>query len=609
MNSRFPDSLFQNVSRPGRYAGGEWNSVTKDWDTASLRIALCYPDVYELGMSNLAVPVLYDILNRQPDVIAERVFTPWTDMEGLLRGNAQRLFSLETRHPLSDFDIVGFSLGSELTFTNVLTVLDLGGIPLLREERSARHPLVIAGGSCAVNPEPLSDFIDLFFIGEAEEGILELLDVYRTHSGVREQFLRSAARLHGSYVPSLYAARYHADGSFQAIEPLASEAPAIVSRRIVPVLPPPPTHPVVPFLEATHDYASVEIQRGCTRGCRFCQAGMIDRPSRTRSRAQILEACEQLADNCGYGELSLLSLSSSDYPEIEDLVSDLEPLCQRRNLSLSLPSLRLGPQSVRLLEAAPGKRSSSFTFAPEAGTERLRRAINKNVTEEDIFSTLQAVIQGGWTKLKLYFMMGFPTETEEDIEGITDLVRRILRSGPRLGVNVGVNLLIPKPHTPLQWAPQDDEKLVRAKVDLLKSGLKRGSVKLTWPDSHVSQVEAALSRGDRRIGKVILRAWQLGSRFDAWGEGFCYENWRMAFESCGFRIEDFANRERALDEPLPWAHIDAGVSQAFLKREYGRMLSGTPTEDCRTEDCNACGLHAREDGCAERLRAGKATVS
>ena len=559
-------------------------------------------------MSNLAVPILYDILNRQPDVIAERVFTPWTDMEELLRSNSQSLFSLETRHPLSMFDIIGFSLGSELTYTNVLSVLDLGGVPLLREERDARHPLVIAGGSCAVNPEPMSDFIDLFFIGEAEEGILELLDVCRAHAGEREQLLRAASTIRGSYVPSLYAAHYRADGTFQAIEPLVPEAPPIVSRRIVSVLPPPPTHPVVPFLEATHDYASVEIQRGCTRGCRFCQAGMIDRPSRTRSRAQLVEACEQLADNCGYSELSLLSLSSSDYPEIEELVSDLQPLCHQRNISLALPSLRLGPQSVGLLETLPGKRSSSFTFAPEAGTERLRRAINKNVTEEDIFNTLQALLQGGWTKLKLYFMMGFPTETEEDIEGITDLVRRILRAGPRLSVSVSVNLLIPKPHTPLQWAPQDEEELVHAKVEILKRGLRRGSVKLSWPDSHSSQVEAALSRGDRRVGKVILKAWQLGSKFDAWGESFSYENWRIAFESCGYRIEDFANREREMDETLPWAHIDAGVSQSFLKKEYGRMLSGTPTSDCRTEQCNACGLQSREDGCAERLKAAKSTA-
>ncbi|MBE9505517.1 MAG: TIGR03960 family B12-binding radical SAM protein, partial [Chloroflexi bacterium] len=516
----FPESAFHQVSRPARYTGGEWNSIARGWDSASLRIALCYPDTYELGMSNLALPVLYEILNRQPDVIAERVFTPWADMEELLRGSRQRLFSLETRHPLDEFDIVAFSLGYELTYTNVLTVLDLGGIPVLREQRDGRHPVVIAGGSCAVNPEPMSDFIDLFFIGEAEEGILELLDTFRAHGAGRQRFLRAAARLPGIYVPALYTPRYNAEGSFESLEPTAPEASPSISRRIVPVLPPPPTRPVVPFVETVHDYASVEIQRGCTRGCRFCQAGMIDRPLRIRDRAQIVDACEELAANCGYSELSLLSLSSSDYPEIEELLSDLQPLCRRQNISLSLPSLRLGPESVRLLESVPGRRSSSFTFAPEAGTERLRRAINKNVTEDDVFSTLEALLKGGWTKLKLYFMMGLPTETEEDIEGISDLVRRIARAGSLSRLSVSVNLLVPKPHTPCQWAAQEDEQQVFSKVELLKKGLRTDRVKLSWSDSHASQVEAALSRGDRRVGKAILRAWQLGSRFDAWGECF-----------------------------------------------------------------------------------------
>jgi radical SAM family uncharacterized protein len=605
----FPESALHQVSRPARYTGGEWNSVAKSWDSASLHIALCYPDTYELGMSNLALPVLYEILNRQPDVIAERVFAPWADMEDLLRSSRQRLFSLETRHPLDEFDIVAFSLGYELTYTNVLTVLDLGGIPLLREQRDERHPVVIAGGSCAVNPEPMSDFIDLFFVGEAEEGLPELLDALRARGGGRQSFLRAAARISGVYVPALYTPRYNADGSFESLEPTVSEASASISRRIVPVLPPPPTRPVVPFLEAVHDYASVEIQRGCTRGCRFCQAGMIDRPSRIRDRAQIVHACEELAANCGYSELSLLSLSSSDYPEIEELVSDLQPLCRQQNISLSLPSLRIGPESVRLLERLSGRRSSSFTFAPEAGTERLRRAINKNVTEDDVFSTVEALLEGGWTKLKLYFMVGLPTETEEDVQGITDLVRRISRAGSLFRLNVSVNLLVPKPHTPCQWAAQDDQQHVLSKVAVLKKGLRTDHVKLSWPDPHVSQLEAALSRGDRRVGKAILRAWQLGSRFDAWGECFSYDNWQLAFESCGRRIEDYANRERSLDETLPWAHIDTGVTHAYLVTEYERIVSGHPTPDCRTESCNACGLQQREEGCASRLGQGTTTAS
>ncbi|TFH34422.1 MAG: TIGR03960 family B12-binding radical SAM protein [Dehalococcoidia bacterium] len=598
-----PDSIFHQVSRPARYTGNEWNSIIKPWDSAILRVALCYPDSYEVGMSNLALPILYESLNSFPGVLAERVFAPWADMEQALRASGQHLFSLESKHSLSEFDVVGFSLGYELTYTNVLAVLDLGGIPVLRRDRNSLHPVIIAGGSCTVNPEPMSDFIDLFFVGEAEEGLSDLRDGLLAHGHDRVSLLKSAARIPGVYVPSLYEPRYREDGAFFVLEPQDGDVPPVISRRIVETLPPPPTRPVVPFLEAVHDYGSIEIQRGCTRGCRFCQAGMVYRPIRTRDRQQIRDACEQLAGNCGYSELSLLSLSSSDYPQIEELVADLAPLCRRENISLSLPSLRLGPESVRLLEALPGRRGSSFTFAPEAGTERLRRAINKNVTEEDIFTTLDALREGGWTKLKLYFMIGLPTETEEDVVGISTLVRRIAAFDPALRLNVGVSLLVPKPHTPFQSDGQDDSRLVDTKVGLLKRGLRAERVKLSWPDARVSQLEAALSRGDRRLGRVILRAWELGSRFDAWGECFTFDNWQEAFASCGLRIEDFSNRAREPGEPLPWAHIDTGVSQQYLAAEHDRMMQGQVTMDCRVENCNACGLHTRVDGCPQAARA------
>jgi radical SAM family uncharacterized protein len=597
------DSLFHRVARPSRYTGNEWNSFSKPWEHADLRIALCYPDAYEVGMSNLALPILYEAFNSQPGVLAERVFPPWMDMEQALRQNGRRLFSLESRHDLCEFDVVAFSLGYELTYTNVLSVLDLGGIPLLSSDRTSRHPLVIAGGSCTVNPEPMSDFIDLFFIGEVEESITELVEALRGTNGDRHHGLRAASKVSGVYVPSLYEPRYGADGSFLSLEPKEDGVPARIQRRIVDELPPPPSRPIVPFLEAVHDYGSIEIQRGCTRGCRFCQAGMIYRPLRTRSREQVVEASEQLARHCGYSELSLLSLSSSDYPEIEQLVADLSPLCQRENISLSLPSLRLGPESVRLLEALPGRRGGSFTFAPEAGTERLRRAINKNVTEEDIFSTLEALLAGGWSKLKFYFMMGLPTETDEDVAGITSLVRRAAAFDPHLRLNVSVNLLVPKPHTPCERDGQDDGTSVDTKVCILKQGLRGDRIKLSWPDVRVSRLEAALSRGDRRLGRVILHAWQAGSRFDAWGECFAYDNWLAAFQSCGLCIDDFASRAREPDEPLPWEHVDTGVSTEYLAKEHARMLQGEPTADCRVDYCNACGLQSREGGCPQAATA------
>ena len=594
------DRILHQVSKPARYAGGEWNSSTKNWETTPLRFALCYPDVYEIGMSNLAVSILYDILNRQPDVLAERVYAPWVDMETVLREQGLPLFSLESRHPLKDFDVIGFSLGYELTYTNVLNILDLAQIPPLGRLRDASCPLVVAGGSCALNPEPMADFIDLFVIGEGEEVILELLDVLRTCRGNREELLKQAARLSGIYVPAFYEVAYKADGTVESITPASPEARPRIHRRIVTELPPPPSRPVVPYVEMVHDYGSIEIQRGCTQGCRFCQAGMIYRPVRERPQEEILDAVDRLSRNCGFSEISLLSLSTGDYSNIEDLLARLAQKCRADRIALSLPSLRLDTATAGLVDLLPSQRKTTLTFAPEAGSERLRRVINKNIPEEAILDTLAGFLHKGWSKLKLYFMLGLPSETVDDVHSIVELVARISHLGRVFRLHVSTSILIPKPHTPCQWLAQETEDRLLPKFDILKRGLRQQRVRLSWPDPGTSQIEAALSRGDRRLGQVIHHAWRLGSKFDAWSEFFDYQKWLDAFAQCGLDPSFYANRERPLEETLPWEHIDAGVTPDFLKREYRKLWHEEETPDCRREECHACGLQRWQDSCQQK---------
>ncbi len=604
----YPDSILFNVTRPARYTGGEWNSITKDWHKTDTKIALSYPDTYEIGMSNIALTILYDILNSQPGVLAERVFAPWPDMAAAIEAAGIPLLSLESGHPLNEFDIIGFSLGYELTFTNVLNMLHLSRIPVLAGERNDSHPIIIAGGGCALNPEPMADFIDFFVIGEAEELLAELVTCFRERKGKkasRKELLRQVATIPGIYVPSLYQVEYQPNGLFKRITPSVTEASPVIKRQIVPILPPPVTRPVVSYIEVVHDRGAIEISRGCSRGCRFCNAGIIYRPLRQRPKEEILKAVDGLITNCGYDEVSLVSLSTSDYDDIDKLVAEIARRYSRQNLAISLPSLRISQGSLKLMDSLPSRRRAGLTFAPEAGSQRLQHVINKYIPEDELFATAAAVFEGGWQNLKLYFMLGLPTETEDDIHSIAQLVNKIQAlskktPGRRPQIRVSLSTFVPKPHTPFQWVAMDDEQCLDTKLEILKAGLRRKGVKLSWQEPKMSLLEAVLSRGDRRLGEVIHRAWQLGAVFDGWSEHFNHEIWLRAFEEAGLKPEFYSQRQRSPDEPLPWGHIETGINPAFLKREYELAIEEELTPDCQLEACNACGLEYSQPDCRQR---------
>lgn len=595
------DRWLPTVGKPARYVGNEWNAICKPWEEATARMVLAYPDVYEVGMSNVGLQILYDVVNRQSDALLERTFAPWPDMEAVMRAQRIPLYALESRRSLADFDVIGFSLPYELNLTNVLNMLDLAGLPVRAKDRDADTPLVIAGGSGAYHPEPMADFIDGFVVGDGEEAILDVLDAVHQarRSGAcssRQEMLLALARIPGVYVPRFYRVAYRPDGTLASVEPTVPEAQMPVVKRTVDPLPPPPKHLIVPYVQPVHDRGMVEIMRGCTQGCRFCQAGSVYRPLRERPKDEVVAAVDEIACLTGYPEVGLVSLSSADHPQIREMVQEILARHQRPPLSVALPSLRTDAFSVELAQLFQGARRSGLTFAPEAGSQRLRDVINKRVRHDDVLRAADAAYAHGWQRVKLYFMLGLPTETDEDVEAIADLVREVLHTGYRYhrrkaNVSVTVSTLVPKPHTPFQWHPLTDEQTLRRRQHALRQGLRDRNIRLSYHDTRGTLLEAVIARGDRRLGRVIERAWRGGARFDAWDEHFKWQVWIDAFAAEGIDPDHEARRERCYDEVLPWDHISCGVTRAYLQGECERGVVGQVTPDCR-EGCTSCG--ARE---------------
>ena len=604
------DGVFPRVQKPARYTGGEWNSVVKDWDAADVRVVFAYPDLYDIGMSNMGIGILYDIVNRRDGMLAERVFAPWSDMEAIMRAEGIPLWSLESRHRVRDFDIIGISLSYEGTYTNILNMLDLAGLPVLAAERDERHPLVVCGGSGALNPDALADFVDVFCLGDGEETIADVVDFVRDWKrqggGPRDEMLRRLQKIWGVYVPRFWQPTYNSDGSIKSVDPVEEWLPKRVTKRFVQELPPPLTNPIVPYLQTVHDRMAIEIQRGCTQGCRFCQAGIIYRPRLERSPEEVVAAARELRTNTGYDELSLVSLSTTDHSRIVEIVEGL-----RRDfgdtLTIALPSMRVDSFSVRISELVASRGKHNITFAPEAGTERLRMTINKIVTDDDLFTAVDNAFAQGWTNVKMYFMVGQPTETHEDIEGIVALAKKVREigrgyHGGRARVRVSTSNFIPKAHTPFQWASQARPEVLRERHLYLRDALKKAGVQFTWEDPEHSLLEAVLSRGDRRLGKAIHRAWQLGSRFDAWHEHYDWPRWLRAFDESGLDPEFYAYREPGLFDPFPWSHINIGVTESYLRAEWMRTLKQQTTPDCHKQPCNVCGVQNQNaEDCLNRF--------
>ena len=595
------EKIWMKVQKPGRYTGGELNSVVKDKSGVDVRFAFCFPDIYEVGMSHLGMKILYSLLNKMEGVWCERVFAPWTDMEAMMREAGIPLYGLESGDPVSDFDIIGFTLQYELSYSNVLNMLELSGIPLLARDRRGLSQLVVAGGPCACNPEPLADFVDIFFIGEGEEVDCELVELYRRHksrNSSKEEFLREAAQIPGVYVPSLYQVEYGEDGLISGVRPLEG-APAKVTKRLMLDMDRSyfPESFVVPYIEIVHNRAVAEVFRGCIRGCRFCQAGFLYRPVREKSPQVVDRQCRALCESTGYDEISLSSLSTSDYSRLNPLLDQLLTWTKEEKTGVSLPSLRVDNFSTELMDKISSVRRSGLTFAPEAGTQRLRDVINKNVTEEELLKTAATAFAGGWSSIKLYFMIGLPTETMEDVAGIAQLGQKVVdafyanpgrKKGKGVSVTLSASAFVPKAFTPFQWEPQDSIEMLRAKQKHLVASVTTKKIDCNYHDADTSFMEAVFARGDRRLGPVLLKAHQLGCKFDGWNDYFSLKRWLAAFEACGVGPEFYANRRRDFGEILPWDHIDYGVTKDFFRQECQRAYQAAVTPNCR-EKCSACG--------------------
>ena len=596
------ERILPRVQKPARYTGGEYNAVKKDPAQVDTRIAFCFPDTYEIGMSNLGMRILYGVMNNMDGVWCQRVFAPWGDMEEEMRKAQIPLFALESGEAITNFDIVAFSVGYEMAFSSILNMLDLAGIPLHSADRTGLTPLVVAGGTAMYNPEPIADFVDIVSLGEGEDVTVELIELHRKarrEGWSKEEFLRRAAQIPGLYVPSLYTVAYNPDGTVKEIVP-RDGAPRVVRKRIVEDMDKSyyPAKTIVPSTEIVQDRVTLELFRGCIRGCRFCQAGYVYRPVRNRSKDLCVRYGEEACNDSGYQEVTLSSLSTSDYPQLTELCDDLEEFCRARHVNLSLPSLRADNFSMSLMQRLAKGRKSGLTFAPEAGTQRLRDVINKNVTQEELLASCRTAFAGGYSAVKLYFMLGLPTETDEDVLGIADLAARVMHawresaSNKQRGVRITVSTswFVPKPHTAFQWEPQISKEEYQRRVKLLREAITTKTVTYNWHDADTSFLEAVLARGDRRMCKVLEAAWRKGAKLDAWEEYFSLDRWLEAFAECGLDPHFYANRQREKDEIMPWSVISSGVTEEYLWRELQRAEAGVTTPDCRTH-CNGCGAN------------------